>query len=80
MSAACLIIYACSYQLFFVQNLAPFKEGYADTPPPLRSGANFMKDAECAESKEKSYLRFFRFFIFRDIVKIHQKLPILSKT
>ena len=31
------------------------KEGYAEPPPPLRSGHIFMKDVECAESNVMSY-------------------------
>ena len=38
------------------------KEGYADPPPPpLWSGYLYIKDAECAESNEKSWFKFFRF-------------------
>ena len=36
-------------------------KGYADPPPPTRSGRIFMKDAECAEENEKSILRFLFF-------------------
>ena len=34
------------------------------TPPPLRSGHIYMKDAHSAESNEKSYIRFFWFLVF----------------
>ena len=30
-------------------------------PVPLRSGHLYIKDAECAESNEKSYISYFRF-------------------
>ena len=39
------------------------KEAYAD-PPLLRSGHLYIKYGECAESNEKSYIRFFRFLVF----------------
>ena len=60
------------YSLFQIKKLfwPCLKEGYADPPsktqpsPPLRSGHNFMKDAECAEANENSYFRFFRFLFF----------------
>ena len=40
-------------------------------PPPLRFDPVQMKDAQCAESNKKSI---FLIYIFRVIVKIHQKL------
>ena len=36
------------------------KEGYVD-PPPLRSGHIYMKDAQCAEINDKSYISDFHF-------------------
>ena len=44
-------------------------------PPLLKSGENFKKDAECAESERKIL---FQIFISRVIVKVHRKLQILS--
>ena len=34
-------------------------------PPPLRSHHLYMNDAECAETIGKSYIRFFRFLVFK---------------
>ena len=34
-------------------------------PPPTEVVTFFMKYAECAETKEKSYFRFFRFLFFK---------------
>ena len=35
------------------------KKGYAEPPPPLISGHAYIKDAQCAETNEKPYFRFF---------------------
>ena len=47
-------------------------QGYADPPlpPPLSFYTTFMRDAQCAESNEKSISLF---FIFRVIFKINRK-------
>ena len=34
------------------------------TPLPLKSGYIYIKDGQCAETKEKSYIRFFQFLVF----------------
>ena len=48
------------------------KKNMQSTPPPpcpsLRSGHFYIKYAECAESNEESYIRFFRFLIFELLV------------
>ena len=41
------------------------KGGYADpSPAPLSSGHLYIKDAQCADTNEKLYLRFFWFLVF----------------
>ena len=51
--------------------LFPIKD--IQTPsPPLRSGGNFMQDAECAEYSGKNN-KTFSDFSFRVIVKLHRK-------
>ena len=40
------------------------KEGYADLPPPLKSGYPCIKYAQCAETNEKWYIRFFQSLVF----------------
>ena len=41
----------------------------------LRSGHLCIKDAQCAETKEKSYIRFFRFLVFELLTsKMSQKM------
>ena len=36
--------------------------------PPLRNGYLYIKDADCAESTEKSYFILFRFLVFELLV------------
>ena len=36
-------------------------EGYADPPPPLSFDPTFMKDAQCAETDEKTIFRLMLF-------------------
>ena len=50
------------------------KEGYAD-PPSLRSGHLYIKDAQCAETNEKSYIRFlvFELLVAKDLTIWLQK-------
>ena len=42
------------------------REGRKDmeTPPPLKNGQIFIKDAQCAETKEKSIFQFLVFEIW----------------
>ena len=43
-------------------------------PPPLRSGGNFMKGAECAEVNGKNNIKKSPIFIFQVLTKFHRKL------
>ena len=43
-------------------------EGYADHPPSLRRGQIHMKDAHCAEPKEKFIFKFLFFWVFADCI------------
>ena len=55
------ILYAIN-EVFMLNIWFLFNKGYAN--PPLRSSRIYIKNGECAETKEKPYLTFFLFLVF----------------
>ena len=47
-----------------IQNMDPVTKKNMQTPSSIRNGHLYIKDAQCAETNEKLYLRFLVFELF----------------
>ena len=57
-----------------IQNMDPVTKKNMQTPSSIRNGHLYIKDAQCAETNEKLYLRFLVFdLLAKSLQKMHRK-------